>query len=110
MVTQNAPVLIYTTFETVDDARSVARELVARHLAACANILPGMTAVYEWNGEMQEAGEVVMIIKTRREILADALQVAKQLHPYETPALIALEPAEVDADFARWITEQTSSD
>ena len=58
------PVLIYTTFETVEDAKSVGRILVESRLAACVNIIPSMTSIYEWQGQLQEAGEAVMIIKT----------------------------------------------
>lgn len=108
MVTENEPVLIYTTFETAQDAKKVARKLVGERLAACTNILPEMTAVFEWKGELQEAGEAVMIIKTRKGVLKEALQRAKSLHPYETPALIVLDPMDVDRDFAEWIAGQTS--
>lgn len=107
MVTQNEPVLIYTTFESVEDAKKVAHALVGERLAACANILPEMTAVFEWQGELQESGEAVMIIKTRKGILKESLQRTRALHPYETPALIVLDPMDVNRDFGDWIAAQT---
>ena len=103
------PLLIYTTLESLEDAKSVGRALVEAKLAACVNILPAMTAIYEWQGELQEAGEVVMLIKTRKGCVDKALARAKELHPYDTPALLVIEPSQVDCDFANWIKAQTSS-
>jgi len=104
---ENKTLLIYTTLESVDDAKRIGRALVESKLAACVNILPAMTAIYEWQGELQEAGEVVMLIKTRKARQAEALARAKELHPYDTPALLVIEPSEVDDDFAAWIAGQT---
>lgn len=106
---ENKPLLIYTTLASIEDARKVGRDLVDSKFAACVNILPAMTAIYEWQGELQEVGEVSMLIKTRKGRLAEALARAKELHPYETPALLVIEPSEVDRDFAAWIARQTSS-
>lgn len=100
--------LIYTTFETVDQARKAGGRLVDERLAACVNILPGMISIYEWQGERQEAGEVVMIVKTRAARIDDALATLKQIHPYETPALFTIEPSRADADFQEWICSQTA--
>ena len=105
----NKTVLIYTTLEHVDDAKRIGCALVESKLAACVNIFPATVAIYEWQGELQEAGEVVMLIKTRKARLAEALARAKELHPYDTPALLVIEPSEVDGDFAAWITGQTGA-
>ena len=104
----DGPILIYTTFENGDDARRVGRSLVEAGLAACVNILAPMTAIYRWQGALEEAGEVPVLIKSRRARQGELLEEAKRLHPYDTPALIVIDPAEVDEDFARWITDQTT--
>jgi periplasmic divalent cation tolerance protein len=107
MGNESDPVLIYTTFDNSEDAGKVGRKLVESRLAACVNIIPSMTSIYEWEGELHEAGEVVMLIKTRKGRQPQALQRAKELHPYDTPALLVIEPSEVEADFAAWIVGQT---
>jgi len=106
---ENDPVLIYTTFESSEDAKKVGRVLVESRLAACVNIIPSMTSIYEWQGELQVAAEVVMVIKTRKGCQSQALQRAKDLHPYDTPALLVIDLREVDKDFAAWIAEQTNA-
>jgi len=101
--------LIYTTLETLDDARELGGKLVDARLAACVNILPGMTSIFEWEGNRMEASEVVMFVKTRQECIGDAMRLLKASHPYEVPALIVIAPQDVDAEFAAWIASQTEA-
>ena len=108
MSDDNAPILVYTTFATPEDARALGRALVEAKLAACVNILPPMTAIYEWQGNLEEAPETAMLIKSRRGLQDDLLRKTKDLHPYDTPALLVLEPAAGDPEFCKWIAGQTS--
>lgn len=109
MTAADRVLLIYTTFETTDEARAAGGKLVDARLAACVNILPGMISIYEWEEQRQEAGEVVMIVKTRAKCLEEALELLKSVHPYETPALIVIEPVRTDPDFQKWICDQTAT-
>ena len=65
MENKDRPVLIYTTFPSLEDAKRVGEALVAARLAACINMFPGMISIFEWRGAREEANEVAMIIKTR---------------------------------------------
>jgi periplasmic divalent cation tolerance protein len=108
MADDNAPILIYTTLETADDAKKLGRALVETRLAACVNILAPMTAICEWKGDLDENPETPMLIKSRRGLQEKLLAEARRLHPYEVPALLVIEPSAGDADFCRWIVEQTT--
>ncbi len=110
MADNNAPILVYTTLETPADARKLGRALVEAGLAACVNIFPPITAIYQWEGTLNEAEESAMLIKSRRGVQERLLAEAKRLHPYETPALIVLEVAGGDGDFFSWIAAQTGGD
>ena len=101
-------ILVYTTFETQDDAEAVGRALVEQRLAACVNILSGMTSIYRWNDAIERASEVVMIIKTRHDLEGPVLAATQKLHPYDTPALIVLPVLACSSAFGAWITAQTS--
>ena len=90
MANDERPVLIYTTFPSLDDAKRVGDALVAARLAACVNMFPGMISIFEWQGAREEASEVAMIIKTRRSLTEAVLAETKRLHPYELPALLVL--------------------
>lgn len=107
MPDHHGPLLIYTTFETAKAARTLGRDLVEARLAACVNIIDGMTSIYEWDGSLEESSEVVMFVKTNGKCLDDALKHLKAEHPYETPALIVIDPLKVDSEFAAWIAAQT---
>lgn len=109
MTSGECAVLIYTTFGTLDEAREAGARLIDAKVAACVNILPGMVSIYEWKGERNEESEVSAFIKTRSGLLGEVMRLLKDVHPYETPAMIAFEPARVDADFEAWIFEQTGA-
>ena len=102
------PVLIYSTFPSPAEAERVGGALVDRGLAACVNILPGMTAIYVWEGKRQREAEAVMIIKTRAGLADTVVAETRKLHPYTNPALVVLPIAGGSEDFLRWIAEQTA--
>jgi periplasmic divalent cation tolerance protein len=101
------PVLIYSTFPSAAVAEQVGGTLVDLGLAACVNIMPGMTAIYVWEGKRQRDSETVMIIKTRTALAEAAIAQARKLHPYSNPALVVLPVSGGSDDFLRWIVEQT---
>lgn len=107
MEENDKPVLIYATFPRGPTAEEIGRALVERGLAACVNIIGGMTSIYRWQGELHQDAEVVMLIKTRRSRAAAAMTAVQARHPYDNPALLIL-PVEGGADaFLAWIEEQT---
>ena len=109
MANEDNPVLIYTTFPSLDDARRIGEALVAARLAACVNMFPGMISIFEWKGAREEASEVAMIVKTRRALTEAVLAEIKRLHPYELPALLVLPTEGGSAEYCGWIANQTGS-
>jgi periplasmic divalent cation tolerance protein len=103
------PILIYSTFPSPDAAERVGAELVDAGLAACVNVIPGMTAIYIWQGQRQRDSECVMIIKTRERLADRVIAHARKLHPYTNPALVVLPLTGGSDDFLRWIEEQTAN-
>jgi len=101
------PVLIYTTFASLEDAKRVGEALVAARLAACVNMFPGMISLYEWEGAREEANEVAMIIKTRSSLTDQVLAETKRLHPYEVPALLVLPTEGGSTEYCDWIVSET---
>jgi periplasmic divalent cation tolerance protein len=101
-------VLIYTTFPSQGEAEIAGRHMVEAKLAACVNILPGMVSIYPWQGKIETASEVVVLIKTAKARAGDVLDAVKRLHPYDVPARLVLPVAGGGADFLSWITAETS--
>jgi periplasmic divalent cation tolerance protein len=80
--------LIWSPFADADQARTVAKALLEEKLIACANIVPGVVSVFEWQGEVTEADEVGVLFKTHADLLDRAVARIEQLHRYESPAII----------------------
>jgi periplasmic divalent cation tolerance protein len=100
-------VFVYTTFPSIVEAERTGRQLVEARLCACVNILPGMVSLYWWEGAIERAEEVVMIVKTRAA-LAEAVGAAvRQLHSYTTPAILVLPIESVDPNYKTWLLVET---
>ena len=85
------------------------RDLVERRLAACGTVIDGVTSIYRWEGEVEEAGEVQVILKTRRECWAELRRVVVDLHPYDVPELVAL-PIELGLQaYLQWVETETTA-
>lgn len=102
------PILVYTTFPDLAAAESAATRLVAARLIACANILPGMIAIYQWQGKTERSTEVVAILKTRVALAESVMADVRAHHPYAVPALLALAPDGGSADYLAWIMAETA--
>jgi len=108
MAAQKPPAnLIYVTAPNREEALGLAKTIVGERLAACANVLDGMRSVYWWDGEVQEEGEVVLILKTRRDLVGALSERIKALHSYDCPCVVALDITEGNADFLKWIDDET---
>ena len=100
-------VFVYTTYPSIVEAEQAGRALVERRLAACVNILPGMISHYWWQGAIERAEEVVMIIKTRAGLAEPVRAAVKEMHSYTTPAVLVIPIETVDPDYHAWIAAET---
>jgi periplasmic divalent cation tolerance protein len=100
--------LVYATFPAWDVADAIGSALVSSRLAACVNIIPGITSIYEWQGKLQRDAEVVMVIKTVTSRSAAVVASIAQSHPYDNPAIVVLPVDGGSAEFLRWIGAQTA--
>jgi periplasmic divalent cation tolerance protein len=98
-------VLIYSTFPSVEAAEAEGAKLVEDRLAACVNILPGMTSLYFWEGKLNRDQEAVMIVKTRpsnAKVVTDAI---KSRHSYSNPALLIVPVLGGSDAYLQWIQD-----
>lgn len=82
--------LVLTTAPDPLVAEAIARALVDAQLAACVSLLPGVTSVYRWQGEVETAREVQLLIKTRASSVSALMAEITRLHPYALPELVAI--------------------
>lgn len=97
--------VVLITVPSEEVARSIARALVEERLAACVNILPGLTSVYRWQGEVVEDQEVLLIVKTTTFAFPRLKERVLALHPYTVPEIIALPIAEGHGAYLSWLRE-----
>lgn len=100
--------VVISTAPRAEDAEFIARELVERRLAACVNVLPPMTSIYRWRGDVERTEEVLMVVKTtedRFEAVRDALVKG---HSYDVPEVLALEVRAGHAPYLAWLDESVS--
>lgn len=100
-------VFVYVTTETTADAERIGTAMVEARLAACANILPGMTSIYWWQGGMQRAAEAVLILKTTEAHADAAVARIKAMHTYECPCVVTVPITGGNPDFLKWIETET---
>lgn len=87
-----------------DSARHLAERLVNEKLAACVNILPAITSVYRWDSRVHCDPELQLIVKTRKDKLADIEQVLDDAHPYDEPEWIVVDVVAGKPSYLNWIT------
>jgi periplasmic divalent cation tolerance protein len=100
---------VYMTAATPEEARRIGRALVEERLAACVNIIPGMTSFYRWQGNVDEGRETVLIAKTRQALVERLTARVKALHSYAVPCVVALPILGGNPDFLQWIGEETTA-
>ena len=98
---------IYFTIGSFKEAKILSTALVSKELVACANILGSSTAIYRWNGEIVEDGEIVVLLKTTQDLAKLVIEKIKELHSYDCPAIVALNIEDGNRDFLLWIDENT---
>ncbi|HEX5082927.1 MAG TPA: divalent-cation tolerance protein CutA [Blastocatellia bacterium] len=95
--------VVLTTLEKQEDGERLARLLVESELAACVQILPPMISIYRWQGAVERASEVLLLIKTTRAAYPLLESVIKENHPYQTPEILALSAEAGLADYLSWL-------
>ncbi len=95
--------LVFTTFASEEDAARVVRALIEERLIACGNLLPGARSLYRWKGAIEDAREVMVLMKTRKQDWSALLSRLHELHPYETPECIAVRVAAGAPRYMEWL-------
>ena len=101
------PLLVVTTVGSLEEARTLARTMVERRLAACAQITV-IESVYRWQGALAQEPEHRVLFKTRAEAYAELEAAIRARHPYELPAIHAVATVQAYAPYADWVAASTS--
>ncbi len=100
-----AAIVVGTTVGDEEQALLIARELVARRLAACVNVIPGMRSVYRWQGRICRDTEYLLLVKTLAGEYPAVAAAIRELHSYELPEILAFDVTRGDEGFLAWIRD-----
>jgi periplasmic divalent cation tolerance protein len=100
-------VVVLSTAPDAGTGARIASALVEERVIACANLLPGVTSVYRWQGRVRAEAEVLMVMKTPRRLAARAVARLAELHPYEVPEALVLPVQAGLPAYLRWVHEET---
>ena len=95
--------IIFCTYPNHDSAKTIATHLIREKLAACVNILPSVTSVYEWQGQIETAQVQLLLIKSRNDFYSKIETEIIRLHPYELPEVIAVPITQAFPQYIQWI-------
>ena len=95
--------VVLITAGSQEEADRIAHALVAEMLAACVNVLTGVTSVYRWEGEVQRDQEWLLVAKSTRQVLDDLVRRVQAIHSYDLPEIIALPVVGGSEAYLRWL-------
>jgi periplasmic divalent cation tolerance protein len=98
--------LVYCPCPNLEAAKQLGHLLLDQKLAGCINILPEMVSLYDWQGAREEARESVLIAKTSAAAAIQVQAALERAHPYQVPAILVVELADVNAPYRAWLLEQ----
>jgi periplasmic divalent cation tolerance protein len=102
--------LIFTNLPDLSTAQTLAHALVENRLAACVNILPAVESVYRWQGAVEQASEVTLLIKTVQERYDELEATIRAAHPHQVPEIIAVPIAAGLPAYLDWLGMETRKD
>ena len=101
-------IIVLITVPTQDVGTAIAQALVEERLAACVNLVPGITSWFRWEGKVQAEPEVLLLVKSGRGLFEALAARVRSLNPYTVPEIIALPIVAGDQSYLSWIKDSTS--
>jgi periplasmic divalent cation tolerance protein len=100
-------IVVLITASSEEEAAKIARTLVDEQLIACANIVPQVRSIFFWDGATQDAGESLLICKSRHPLMDRLIERVKGIHSYSVPEIIALPVVSGSPSYLTWVREST---
>lgn len=98
-------IIVICTSPSADISTQIAEECINKKIAACCNIVPGITSVYEWQGKIEKSDEQLLILKSTEENFKALENTINFLHPYEVPEIISVKISNGNESYLKWIKQ-----
>ncbi len=96
--------VVLTTVSSSDEAKKISSAILEKRLCACVNIIPGLESFFHWQGKIDNAKELLLLIKTRKELFDELCAEIKSLHSYSVPEIIMLPIKDGYSTYLEWIS------
>ena len=96
------PRLVFVTASGIAEARALAQAILEKRLAACVNLVPGVESHYWWQGKLETAAEVLLVIKSSAEQFEPLAELVRSRHSYDCPEIVAVAPGEISPAYRAW--------
>jgi periplasmic divalent cation tolerance protein len=100
-------IIVFCTVPDQAAADAITEKVIAEKLTPCVNIIPGLVSVYRWKGKINRDSELLLVMKTKRELFEKLSSAIKEIHPYEVPEIIAVPLSAGFPPYLSWIDENT---
>lgn len=101
--------VVFVTVGSLEEGVKIGRSLVEKELIACANLIPNVTSIYRWEGEVKEDQEWLLVLKTRNHLFLDIRDEVLRLHSYDVPEIVELPVRNGYYKYLEWIDESIHS-
>lgn len=98
-------IIVLVTVDSEEQAKRISDILLGRKAIACANIVRDVQSFYWWKGKVDHSRELLLVMKSRRELLEEIVRLVKENHSYEAPEVVAVPVVGGNPDYLRWIDE-----
>jgi periplasmic divalent cation tolerance protein len=98
-------IVIFITASSKKEGRRIARALLKNKLVACVNIVDKISSFFWWQGKIDTAKELLLIIKSKKSLLPKIIKLIKSKHSYDVPEIIVLPIIAGNSDYLRWIDD-----
>ncbi len=92
-----------------NDAENLAKMLLRERVCACVNIIKGVQSLFWWKGKIDEAQEVILLIKTKETLFAKLKELIKNNHPYEVPEIISFKIDNINKEYFDWLNKEANA-
>ena len=99
-------IFVYITTSGVEESKNIGYILVKEKLVACVNIIPSIESIYLWKGDIEEDNESILIAKTKAENMDKIIKRVKEIHSYETPAILAIPIIEGYKEYLEYLNDE----
>jgi periplasmic divalent cation tolerance protein len=100
---------VYVTTPDLESAKKIADHILSQRLAACANIFPGVSSIYWWQGNLERDNEVAILFKTRASLFESLCKAVKENHPYTVPCIVQWPIVDVHPPYGAWVVAETEN-